>query len=285
MVEVEHLLSIGNELGEGPLWNQEEQKLYWVDIFAGNIHRMRPGDTGYETFSIGQPVGSMGFRASGGLILALKNGFHLWDHVTNATQFLSNPEADKPHIRYNDGAVDRKGRFWAGTMDDGGDSALYRYDPDGSIHVMQTGVTCSNGIGWSPDSRTIYYSDSQVYTVFAYDFDLESGELANQRVFVDRRPGEPDGLTVDAEGCIWMAIWNGWTVERYDPNGKLMTRIDMPVQYPTCPIFGGPNMDELYVTSAWTLLGREGRKSQPLAGDLFRIHPGVKGVPEPKFAG
>lgn len=285
MYEVEHVLSIGNQLGEGPLWSQDEGKLYWVDIMDGNVHRMTPGQDDLETFSLGQPVGALGFRERGGFIAALKNGFHFWDSVTGQLQFLTDPEAEKPHVRFNDGAVDRKGRFWAGTMDDNGNSALYRYDPDGSLHVMQTGVTCSNGIGWSPDNKTMYYSDSQVFTIYAYDFDLDSGTIDNRRVFRQFDNGDPDGLTVDSEGCVWVAMWGGWCVERYDPAGSLMTRIDMPVQYTTCPIFGGENLDELYLTSAWFALGRERRHEQPQAGDLFRIRPGVRGIPEAAFAG
>lgn len=283
--EVEHLLTLGHELGEGPMWSPEERTLYWVDIFAGNIHRMKYGETSYETFSLGAPVGSMGFRQGGGFIVALKNGLHFWDVGQEKPEFIVNPEEHKPHVRFNDGAVDRKGRFWTGTMDDDGDSCLYRYDPDGTIHTAETGVMCSNGLGWSPDNKTMYYSDSQRFTIYAYDFDLESGEIANRRVYLRPEQGEPDGLTVDSEGCVWTAMWDGWRVDRYDPDGKLMTSIPMPVQYPTCPMFGGDNLDELFITSAWTAMGPDGRHSQPLAGDMFRIQTDVKGIPEPKFAG
>jgi sugar lactone lactonase YvrE len=283
--EVEHVLSMGNELGEGPLWSAAEHKLYWVDIMAGNFHRVTPGQRDVETFSVGQPLGSMGFREGGGFILALKNGFHLWDPARQTLEFLADPEVDKPHARFNDGKVDRRGRFWAGTTDDNGNSRLYRYDPDRSLYVMETGVTCSNGLGWSPDNTIMYYSDSQILTVYAYDFDLDSGEIDNRRIFLHREQGDPDGLTVDGEGCVWIAVWGGWCVERYDPDGKLMARIDMPVEFPTCPIFGGAAMDELYVTSAWIALGAERRHEQPLAGDLFRIHTDVKGIEESKFAG
>jgi sugar lactone lactonase YvrE len=131
----------------------------------------------------------------------------------------------------------------------------------------------------------MYYSDSQVFTVYAYDFDLESGGIANRSVFRKYENGDPDGLTVDSEGFVWIAVWGGWCVDRFNPEGELVTRIEMPVQYPTCPIFAGEEMGELYVTSAWFLLDREGREAQPQAGDLFRIQTDVKGLPEPKFAG
>jgi len=285
MYDVEHVLSIGNELGEGPLWSTAEGRLYWVDILAGHVHRWAPGQNDYETFSVGQPIGSLGFRESGGLIVALKNGFHFWDPETSELTFLADPESDRPHARFNDGAVDRKGRFWAGTMDDNGNSALYRYDPDGSVRVMETGITCSNGIGWSPDDEFMYYSDSQVFEVYKYDFDLESGDITNRRVWNRWENGDPDGLTVDSEGCVWVAVWGGWCLERYAPSGGLITRIEIPVEYPTCPILGGPNLNELYVTSAWYALGMERRHEQPLAGDLFRIKVGIPGIPEPQFAG
>lgn len=283
--EVENVLSIGNQLGEGPLWDPVEKKLYWVDIMAGHVHRVTPGQDDLETFSLGQPVGALGFRERGGFIAALKNGFHFWDPATGQVDFLVDPEAGKPDARFNDGAVDRNGRFWAGTMDDDGTSALYRYDPDGSLHVMQTGVTCSNGIGWSPDNTTMYYSDSPTLTVFAYDFDLDSGAIDNRRVFHRFENGVPDGLTVDSEGFIWVAIWNGWRVVRCDPSGALAAQIDLPVQCPTCPIFGGDNLDELYVTSAWIGLEPDRRHEQPQAGDLFRIRTGVRGIAEPRFKG
>lgn len=286
MVEVEHLLTTCNDLGEGPLWSPEEKKLYWVDILAGHIHRVTPGAASYETFVMGQPVGCVAFREKGGFIVALKDGIYLWNPETSAVPFLSNPETHKPHTRFNDGKVDRAGRFWTGTIDGQGDAALYRCDADGSIAVMQTGVTCSNGLGWSPDNRVMYYNDSQIGTIWAYDYDFVSGNIANRRVFYkSENGGEPDGLTIDSEGCLWTAVWGDWCVLRFDPDGRLMTRIQMPVQRPTCPTFGGDHLDELYVTSARIGLAAEQHRAQPQAGDLFRIHVGVKGLPEPKFAG
>jgi L-arabinonolactonase len=283
--EVERVLRLGHEIGEGPLWSPEEGMLYWVDIPAATCHRWKPGEKRYESFVLPEPIGCLGFRQEGGFIVALKNGLHFWSPETQKLEFLVDPEADKPWARFNDGAVDRAGRFWTGTMDDNGNSKLYRYDPDGSLHVMETGITCSNGIGFSPDNRTFYYSDSQVYTVYAYDFKLESGEIGNRRIFRKFENGDPDGITVDSEGFIWVAVWGGWDVERYDPDGTLVKRIEMPVQYPTCPIFGGEDLNELYVTSAKYLLNQSGRQSQPMAGDLFCVRTDVKGLPEPKFAG
>ena len=285
MVEVERFLSIGNNLGEGPLWSAAEQRLYWVDIYACHVHSIAPGEKACATHTLPQPVGCLGLRARGGFVVALKNGIHFWNPVTDALEWVNDPEADKPQSRFNDGKVDRAGRFWAGTMDDGDRSALYRLDPDGTIRVMQTGVTTSNGIGWSPDNRVMYYNDSGMGTMYAYDFDLDTGRIGNRRIFYQSDNGLPDGLTVDSEGCIWTAYWDGWRVERFDPDGKLMTSIELPVQRPTCPTFGGANLDELYITSAFAGLSAAARRRQPFAGDLFRIDAGVKGLPEPMFAG
>ncbi len=286
MYEVEHLLRTGNELGEGPLWNPADKKLWWVDIFPGHVNVLKPGESSYLTHVVSQPIGCIAFREKGGFIVSLKDGIYFWDPATGKTELAVRPEPQFPQGRFNDGKVDRGGRFWTGSLDTGGQSGLYRYDPDGSLHTMLTGVTCSNGLGWSPDNKIMYYNDSQISTIWAFDFDFATGDIANQRVFYKATDGgEPDGLTIDSEGCLWTAVWDGWCVLRFDPAGKLMTKIALPVQRPTCPTFGGDNLDELYVTSAYLDLSGEQRKPQPLAGDLFRIDPGVKGLPEPKFAG
>ena len=286
MYEVEHLLATRNELGEGPLWNPADKKLWWVDIFAGHVNALTPGAKSYETYIVGEAIGSIGFRAKGGFIVSLTSGIRLFDAATGKVTPLVDPEPQYPQGRFNDGKVDRAGRFWTGSMDTGSNSGLYRYDPDGSVHKMESGIKCSNGLGWSPDNKVMYYNDSQASTIWAYDFDFAGGNVSNRRIFYKATDGgEPDGLTIDAEGCLWTAVWDGWCVLRFDPAGKLMTRIAMPVQRPTCPTFGGDNYDELYVTSAYLDLTGEQRQPQPFAGDLFRIDPGVKGLPEPQFAG
>ncbi len=288
MNEVERALAIQNDLGEGPLWSADEGVLYWVDIMVGHFHRWNPTQDRCETFEVGAPLGAIGLRAAGGLVLATKNGFAFWEPGAQALRFLADPEAGKAS-RFNDGKVDRQGRFWAGTMADDGSltSCLYRLDPDGSLHTMVTGVGISNGIGWSPDNRTMYYADSPKRTVFAYDFDPATGAMSNERALVSTpgSPDVPDGLTVDSEGFVWCAYWDGWRVVRYDPDGKVAREVRVPVQRPTSCMFGGPALDELYITSARTGLSAAALKAQPLAGDLFRLRPGVKGLPEPKFAG
>jgi sugar lactone lactonase YvrE len=287
MEHVERLIHLNNRLGEGPVWNVSEHALYWVDIEGNCFYRYHPATGAQERFDVGQPIGVLRFRKSGGLVMALRDGLAFWDARTQALKFIANPEPGKPNARFNDGAVDRLGRFWAGTIAPGATSALYRLDPDHSVHTMETGITVSNGIGWSPDNRTMYYCDSRIHMIYAYDFDLASGTITNRRAFVHTPddPSMPDGLTVDSEGFVWCARWGGWKVVRYDPAGKVEREIRLPVEYPTSCAFGGEALDELYITSAWTRLSEAQRKEQPDAGDIFRLKTNVKGLPEPLFAG
>jgi L-arabinonolactonase len=287
MNKVERIVSVGSQLGEGPLWHPREQALYWVDIEGHCFHRFHPDTGAHETFAVGQPVGCLAFRASGGLILALRDGLAFWDPQTQALQFVADPEADRPDARFNDGRVDRQGRFWAGTLGKGATSSLYRLDPDGSVYKMESGITISNGIGWSPDDRTMYFTDSPLSVIYAYDFDPASGTIENRRPFVRVPDGEgwPDGLTVDSEGCVWSAHWDGWRIVRYDPAGKVEREIPLPVQCPTSCAFGGPDLNELYITSAWTALSDAERKAQPLVGDLLRLQTDVVGQEESEFLG
>jgi sugar lactone lactonase YvrE len=288
MSELEHVLACRDELGEGPLWNPREQALFWVDILKGLYHRYEPISGAHEIVHVGEQIGVLAFRDKGGLVIAGARGFAFFDPISRTLERITDPEADKPQTRFNDGAVDRKGRFWAGTLGDKfRNNSLYRLDPDLSLRRMESGVDISNGIGWSPDNRIMYYADTTPGKVYAYDFDLESGEIANRRVFIDRPQanGGPDGLIVDAEGAVWIAVWGDFCVERYDPAGKRVLRIDLPVQCPTKIAFGGPNLDELYITSSLTGVPKEARAGQPLAGDLFRVRGVGVGLPEPYFLG
>lgn len=169
------------------------------------------------------------------------------------------------------------------------ENSLFRLGADGSIRRMESGIIVSNGLGWSPDNRTFYYTDSEARVIFAYDFDPLSGDIANRRVFADIPnaidEGIPDGLAVDVDGCIWSARWGGWKVVRYDPQGRILEEIAMPVEFPTSCAFGGPDLEDLYITSAWIEVKPEDRVHQPLAGDIFRLKAGVRGFPEPYYGG
>ena len=287
MCEIERALKLGNRLGECPRWSRDEGVLFWVDIEGNRFYRYRPTDGSVESFDTGLTVAALGLRASGGLVMATKNGFAFWNPQVQGLTFIADPEPGKPEARFNDGAADRQGRFWAGTLAPGATSSLYRLDPDLTVHTMETGITVSNGIGWSLDDRTMYFTDTRRKTIYAYDFDPATGGIRNRRSLIHTldEEGAPDGLTVDSEGFIWSARWGGWKLSRYDPSGKLEREIRLPVQYPTSCAFGGDRLDELYVTSARTRVSEDQIHARPFAGDLFRLRAGVSGLPEPKFAG
>lgn len=292
MSDLEHVVSSQCKLGEGPVWHPLEQVIYWLDIYQHNLHRYDPHTGAHQVTPLGMLASAMGIRAKGGFVMATRRGFAFWSPETGEFTFLGDPDADEDEsetVRFNDGKTDPQGRFWAGKMSARPENSLFRLDVDLSIHRMERDITISNGLGWSPDQRTFYYTDSDARTIFAYDFDPANGDLSNRRVFssIPHLPGEgfPDGLAVDAEGCIWSARWGGWKIVRYDPLGRVEREIPMPVEFPTSCAFGGADLDELYITSAWVEVKPENRAKQPLAGDLFRLKVGVKGLSEPFFGG
>jgi sugar lactone lactonase YvrE len=291
MSNVEHILAVHNTLGEGPVWNADEQALYWVDINNQCYFRFNPATGTHEKTEIGVKIGVLALRASGGLVMAVRDGFTFWDAQKQALDYIARTHEDTPQVRFNDGAVDCGGRFWAGSMneEEGGEmlGTLWRLDPDGSVHEMETHVGTSNGIGWSPDNTTMYFTDSRLHIIYAYDFDASNGEIANRRTFVHTPDeiGVPDGLAVDSEGFVWSARWDGAKIVRYDPEGKIERVIATPALRTTSCVFGGPDLDELYITSARIGLSAEQKAQYPLSGDLFRLKTGIKGLPKYKFGG
>ena len=283
-------LAAAADIGEGPVWDEIEGVLHWVDILAGVIHRFEP-DTGRDTtISVGQPVGAVVPRAGGGLALAVRDGFALMD-PSGTIRLVARVEEDLASNRMNDGKCDAEGRFWAGTTDEedsrAGAGALYRLDTSLVVTRMLGGVTLSNGLDWSPDGSTMYHIDTPTHGVDAYDFDRSTGEILNRRRLIDVEPGQgsPDGMTVDADGYLWIALWDGGRLRRYSPSGLLDRVISLPVSRITSCAFGGPDLEDLYVTSArrglsWSIL-----QEQPLAGSLFRLRPGVRGLPPHRFRG
>jgi sugar lactone lactonase YvrE len=279
---VELVLDARADLGEGPRWDAREQRLLWVDIMRGRVHAFRPGAGACRSVDVGRPVGALASAADGGVVLAVAGGFARLDWASGRVDMLAAVEADRPGNRMNDGACDAAGRFWAGTMalDERADQgALYRLDRDGTVHTMLTGVSISNGIDWSLDGRRMYYVDSPTRRIDAFDFDVARGAIADRRTFVALPPdaGYPDGLTVDAEGFVWLALWGGAALHRYDPEGARERVVPLPVTHPTSCAFGGADLDELYVTSARRPLSAEERARQPQAGGLLRLRPGVTG--------
>ncbi len=287
MTEVEQVLPVQNQLGECPLWHAAEEALYWVDIEGEDFHRHYTKTDKLDIFQVGQPVGCLAFCVNGGLLMGLRDGIGFWDWDTQSINIIANPEAGRKGARFNDGRVDSRGRLWAGTLGEDSQSKLYRLDPDDTIHIMETGITISNGIGWSPDERIMYYTDSSLRLIYAYDFNPESGTIENRREFV-RVPltdGFPDGLTVDNEGFVWSAHWDGWRITRYDPEGKVERVIPVPVQRPTSCTFGGAELNQLYITSAWTGLSEVDRREQPMAGNLLRLQTEITGQEENMYLG
>jgi L-arabinonolactonase len=280
-------------LGEGTCWDARVQCLWWVDIYARAIHRYEPSNGEMQTFLAPAPVGCLAARGLGGLVVAMADGFFFFDPTTRQFQSIIDAEAHIPDTRMNDGKTDRQGRFWSGTVFEAERKApqavgsLYRLDADLSCHPMVEGVTCSNGLAWSPDSRTMYFTDSRTPYVWAWDFDAIDGAIENRRVYIDLSSFEAvgDGATVDAEGCYRLTMPFKGKVQRYDPTGKLMQTIELPTDVPTCCEFGGKDLDVLYVTTA--TLGRkpEQLKNQSMAGGLFAIYIGVKGLPSVPFKG
>jgi L-arabinonolactonase len=273
-------------LGEGPLWSSIESVLYWIDIAGRHLHRLGEGESEPRSWSLPTKPGCLALREGGGLLVALATGVHAFDLESGALSLVVAPEPDQPSIRLNDGAADMAGRLWVGSMDDAEKSpdagSLYRIDLDGSVTAMLTGLGVSNGVGWSPDGTTMYHTDSTTRTIRAYAFDAAAGTIDDGRTFVVDDDCYPDGLTVDADGYVWSAKWDGWRVVRYDPAGKIDRVLPMPVQRPTAVAFGGPELDRLYVTSARANLSPSALAAGPLAGALLVIDDlDVRGRPEP----
>jgi sugar lactone lactonase YvrE len=277
-------------LGECPLWDERAQALWWVDILAPALKQLDPSSGAVKENRLPEPMGSFAFREQGGLVAAMKSGLFLLDSAYASVERVASPEEDRPGNRFNDGRCDRAGRFWAGTMNDTGrspDGALYRLSADRSCTRMRSGVIVPNGLAWSPDGRTMYFADSVRDLIWSFDYDPASGTPSNERVFADcaPNPGYPDGACMDAEGCLWSCEYAGWRVARYTPSGRIDRVIGLPVQFPTCCCFGGADFDVLYITSASKDVAADKRTKQPLAGSLFAVRPGVKGLPESRFAG
>ena len=291
-MEIECVAATRSAIGEGAVWDDRAGVLWWVDIPAGLIHRHTPATGANDVFEFGEPVGCLAVREAGGLVLAAKSGFWFFDPETGERRAIHDPEADLPENRFNDGTTDMQGRFWAGTMKDGGDpeaaGTFWRLDPDLTVTRWRDGFWTTNGSAFSPDGRTFYFSDSnaRVRTIWRAPYDPDTGTPGEPEVFVDTAEllGRPDGGAVDAEGCYWQAGIEGWHVYRWSPEGELLLTIDMPVEKPTKPTFGGPDMDTLFVTSL--SLGLSEGSHQPEAGSLFAVRGlGVRGVPQARFAG
>ncbi len=290
-MRIEVLLDVKTTLGEGPVWDVEQQRLYFIDSMDGRVFRCTADGTEIRAWDVPGKIGSLALRKDGeGAIVSLQDGFHKLDFKTGECELFHNPEPDLPANRLNDGKVDRRGRFFAGSMDtmeEGASGALYRVDPDFSVTKVDDGIICSNGPCFSPDDKTFYFQDTWTGEIWAYDYDIETGNLSNRRTFArvdDSNGGAADGSTVDAEGYLWNALVYDGKLTRFAPDGTVDRVIDMPVKKVTSVNFGGPDMDVLYVTSMAKPPLPRFPGDGPMRGSLFAIYDlGIKGVPEPRF--
>jgi sugar lactone lactonase YvrE len=289
--DVELVVDARAVLGEGPLWHGGQGRLHWVDIEGGLLHIFDPTTGKDRALPVGTRVGTVVPRASGGLLLALESGFSFFDPEGGGLTPIADPEETLPTNRFNDGKCDPSGRFWAGTMDmelTPGAGSLYRLDADLSVHRVLDNVSISNGLAWSLDLRTLYYIDTPTRAVTAFDYDDATGAISRGRdvVSVPEELASPDGMTIDAEGKLWVAHWGAGAVCRWDPNtGELMGTISVPAAHTTACAFGGDDLGDLYVTTARSGLSEAQLAAQPLSGGVFRARPGVRGVPAFEFAG
>ncbi len=275
-------------LGEGPVWDAKRNVICWVDILAGEIHEYSPRSNEHKVITAGQMVGAAVICSDGNFLAALKNGFGFVNRGTSEVTMITNPESHIPGNRFNDGKCGPDGRFWAGTMshaDEPEKGSLFVFDKDYLVTKKISKVSISNGMAWSLDHKIFYYIDTPTYTVVAYNYDKSTGEINEKRVVINipKKDGSPDGMTIDSEGMLWVAHWDGWQITRWDPsNGNKLLSIPFPAARITSCAFGGDGLQDLYITSARTGLNDVELASQPLAGSLFVIknigYTGVAGV-------
>lgn len=287
--EIRIVLDARDRLGEGPGWDDRADELVRVDITGSKVHGWSPESGPTWTIEVEGEVGAAVLREGGGLVLAIDHKLVLRD-PDGSERVIATAEEEKDENRFNDCRADPQGRLWAGTMSrvrTPNSSGLYRLEAGGELEQVLDGTAISNGIGWSPDQETMFFIDSPSQKIDAFDFDAATGAISNRRTIaeVDPADGLPDGLTIDAEGGVWVALFAGGALRRYAPDGTLEEQIELPLTNPTCPAFGGPDLDTLYVTTAWHKLTPEQHAAEPQAGALLALQPGVRGLPRNRYAG
>jgi sugar lactone lactonase YvrE len=289
-ITVHSVAEVNADLGEGPRWDARSNTLLFVDISPGVIYRLDPTNGVLNQLPVGQEVGAAIPRAAGGLVVAMRDGIGSLADGGQDVEIFAPIESHNPGNRMNDAKCDPQGRLWVGTMAfdfQAGAASLYRIDKERSVTRVLQDLTIANGLGWSPDGSTMYFIDSMNYGVDAYRFDGTTGEICEPRrlITIGSEEGMPDGLTVDAQGGIWVALFGGSEVRRYYPDGTLSGRIKLPVTQVTSVCFGGANLDALFITSAAYRLDKAAMKQQPLAGSVFVCSPGMSGQPTTPYAG
>lgn len=292
MTKPELLVDAHAVIGEGPWWDSAAGILYWIDIKGKKLHVYDPSASSDREVGLEKMPGTVVGRAGRkDLLMAMEDGFNFVDPSTGKATQILNPEPERKGNRFNDGKCDPRGRFWAGSMDDaekGKTGAFYRLGTDLSCERQFDGVGISNGLAWSPDERFFYYIDTPTARVEAFDYDADAGRISNRRTAfeVGREIGHPDGMTIDEEGMLWVALWGGWGIGRWDPKtGRLLQKIELPVARTSCCVFGGPKLDRLYITTASKQMSPAEAAEQPHAGALFVCEPGVRGTGSVPFAG
>ena len=281
----------GAQLGEGPIWSQRRQALFWVDILGRKLHCFTPRGSGVRTWEFAEEISVVAEHESDDkLIVAMRHHFAWFDPATGGLEYVADAESDRPGNRFNDGKCDARGRLWAGTMDFNGKNAtgaLYCLNAERQCARHLDGFAITNGPTWSLDGRTLYFTNTATACIFAFDFDPERGMLSNQRLWCKFRPedGSPDGMTTDAQGRLWIAHWGAGCVTCHTPEGEELLRINVPASNTTSCAFGGPELSTLYITTASIELSDAQRAQQPLAGGLFEVELDVQGLPAFSFSG
>lgn len=279
-----------NTLGEGVQWNDRDQSIWWTDIQSAKIFSYSPASKHLREWSTPERVGCFAFcETDERLLVAFASGIAWLDLTSNDIEWIARPELALAGNRFNDGRVDRQGRFWVGSIverrqDDDQGAALYCLDQQMSVSCHLTGLGISNSLCWSPDSRQLYHADSPTHTIRVFDFDAQTGALANPEIFAKAPAGvEPDGACIDAEGHLWSAQWGAGCVVRYAPDGREVARLTLPFSQPTCVAFGGPQLEWLLITSARQGLSEAQLQAQPQAGNLMIYQTNICGLPECRF--
>ncbi len=289
MVQARCVLPAKATLGECPLWDHRNQRLYWIDIEGFRLHRYDPATGKDDLCQLDQQIGSVALMERGGYVLAMRDGFaRLPSFAVNELEWLHDPEADKPDNRFNDGHADPDGHFWAGTMDmakKNPTGALYRLHRNGQVDQILDGFTIFNGLAFDTERARVYFADTPQRTVWVADWDRPNATLREPRVFLQMGDKRPDGASLDSEGGYWISLYGGAAVERYDPDGKLSERVEVPARNVTMAAFGGADLRTLYITTASEGLSDEEWQAYPDSGGLFTAEVGVKGLPEPAYAG
>lgn len=282
-----------NTLGEGPLWNDRDGKLWWTDIQESRLHRLTYATGEVEAFDLPERLGSFAFLPERGdrILAAFETGLAYFDVGSGALEWVARIELPDSGRRFNDGRTDRQGRFWVGSMvEDAGRAgedtgALFSLDQSGELIPHAVGVAISNSLCTSPDGRTLYFADSPKKVIYAFDLDTETGYISNKRFFAEVAEGEPDGAVVDAEGCVWSARWGAGEIVRHAPDGKVMSSVKVPASQVSSLAFGGPDGKTLFVTSARDGLDAAALAQDPGAGNLFIFETDVVGLPNICFGG